>query len=121
MPHALTPPPHLHFPKPPPRAPLSFNAGRRRSSPTASPRPFPYSSLRYKRVAPYPLQPAPVLLSSTPPQHRRTEEAKPELRHRPDLLLRRIFLQSKPLSEFLVFPSFFWSLSREFWCTGAPF
>jgi hypothetical protein len=62
-----------------------------------------------------------LLLSSTPPQHRRTEEAKPELRHLPDLLLRRVFPRSKPSVSSLYPPLSFGRCPVNFGVLEHPF
>jgi hypothetical protein len=95
------------------RAPSSSMAAGRCARATAStPHPLPLlrpiKAGQRSRITPHP---SPLLLP------RRT--APPPQVAGADLLLRRLSLLSKLLSELTAPSSFFWSLSGEFWRTGA--
>jgi hypothetical protein len=88
--------------------------------PTAMPA-VPSPLYHIKGRAQPPIRPAALPCSSflsLASQRCRTEEAKPELRHRPDLLLRRVFLLSKPLGKVPVSSYLFWYSPRVKWWLG---
>jgi hypothetical protein len=88
--------------------------------PTASAAPFPSPLHLYKEPQsslPSPYCSPELLLSSTPPPQGNRAGPPPLAA---DILRRHLCLPSKASGEFLAPSSFFWSSSREVWCTVHP-